>query len=229
MTACAESVADAVATSGYKASWRLWGRSGAERGSHDGGRSEQWQADLAMRAGRDKSLWCFTTALTSRQRVSCHGGTTVGQHGDRAELWAVSMARALAENGIECNQAFTGQETSRPLIGNRSHYYTATCRPPRISIRVQCRAQGTYALLVPSSADGRRRQQSFGSASDAVFGAEKVDSFNARVILPRCTTGILQSAAKLAVVEVLHIADGEEPHVVLRVINYIMAEIRCHG
>lgn len=113
-------------------------------------------------------------------------------------------------------------------MGNRPHYYAPACRPPCISIHVQSGGQSTHALLVPSRADRRRRKHASGCASNTIFGTKQINSPDARVILAACTAGVLKSAAKLAVVEVLHIADREQPHIVLRIIYYIMTEVRGH-
>lgn len=63
-----------------------------------------------------------------------------------------------------------------------------------------------------------------------VLGAEDVESFEPRGALRTTTTaGILESAPELALVEVLGVADGQDPNTVGGIENDVVTELSSDG
>ena len=151
----------------------------------------------------------------------------VGLSGSRA----VAVSRSLAKQRIKGDDATAGEQAVCPLVGNGALQLSALDIPPSIAAVLQRIGQCAQAALVPFGADagwavasssGLRRR-------NAVLGAKQIKALEARASVAARAAGILKCAAKLPVVEVLHIADGKQPYAEFGVVDDVMTKVRRHG
>lgn len=144
-----------------------------------------------------------------------------------AKGWRVTVAWALAQHGIEGDEALACEKALRPVCVDAIAEHPTLTRPPGISLSLKRFAQRLVALVVPACAD--RHLGGVGVVEQRrrrLLGTKDVQSLESRGTLwAGAATGISQRGAQLAVVQVLDIADREHAHAVGRVVDDLVAEL----
>lgn len=136
----------------------------------------------------------------------------------------------MAENGIEGYDALTGEHAVGPFLADRPRQDAALFVPPSIALVLQRGCKSHLALLVPLCTNGRSGWIGLLCSSQHVPGAEDVERLETGgASSPRWATSILKCLAKLAVVQVLDFANGQDANIEAGIIDNFMAELRSHG
>ena len=153
------------------------------------------------------------------------------------------MARAVAQDGIERYEPFTGNHAVHPFVRDWTRDDPALLGPPGVAFTTKRACQSQLALLVPTCTDGRSMGMAVmralpGSGCSRrrvidrrrILGAEHVQSRQARrVVRAGRTACVLQRATQLTLIQVFGIANGQDAHVERWVIDDVVAQLRCDG